>query len=83
MNRPRSLQRRLGIGLAIGVTGMWLAAMLAVGLIVRHELDEAFDSALQETAQRLLPLAVLDVMDREGAPVARHVAALRACPESS
>jgi len=77
MNQPHSLQRRLGIGLAIGVTGMWLTAMLAAGLIVRHELDEAFDSALQETAQRLLALAVLDVMDREGAPAARHVAALR------
>jgi two-component system OmpR family sensor kinase len=60
MRRPRSLQRRLGVGLAVGVTGMWLAAMLAAGLIVHHELDEAFDSALQETAQRLLPLAVLD-----------------------
>lgn len=77
MNRPRSLQRRLGIGLAVAVTGMWLVAMLVAGLIVRHEMDEAFDSALQETAQRLLPLAVLDVMGREGAPAARHVAALR------
>jgi two-component system OmpR family sensor kinase len=49
MTRPRSLQHRLGIGLAVGVTGLWLAAMLAAGFIVRHELDEAFDSALQET----------------------------------
>jgi two-component system OmpR family sensor kinase len=78
MTRPRSLQRRLGVGLAIGVTGMWLVAMLAAGFIVRHELDEAFDSALQETSQRLLPLAVLDVMGREGSQQTRHVAPLKA-----
>jgi two-component system OmpR family sensor kinase len=77
MKGPRSLQHRLGVGLAIGVTGMWLVAMLVAGFIVRHELDEAFDSALQETAQRLLPLAVVDVMGREGTPGARHIAALR------
>jgi two-component system OmpR family sensor kinase len=56
---------------------MWLAAMTAAGLIVRHELDEAYDSALQETAQRL-PLAVLDVMGREGASPTRHLAPLKA-----
>lgn len=55
---------------------MWLAAMLAAGIIVRHELDEAFDSALQETAQRLLPLAALDVMGRDGASPTRHIAPL-------
>ncbi len=77
MSRATSLQRRLGIGLAIGVTVMWLVGTLAAGIIIRHELDEAFDSALQETAQRLLPLAVLDIIGRDTAtPQAHHVAAI-------
>jgi two-component system OmpR family sensor kinase len=77
MNRPVSLQRRLSIGLAIGITAMWLAGTVAAGFIIRHELDEAFDSALQETAQRLLPLAVLDIVDRDApAPQAHRVAAI-------
>jgi two-component system OmpR family sensor kinase len=62
-----SLQRRLSLGLAIGVTGLWLAATLGAGLILRGELDEVFDSALQEVAQRVLPLAYIEVLDRDNA----------------
>jgi two-component system OmpR family sensor kinase len=77
MSRAASLQRRLSIGLAIGITVIWLAGTLAAGLIIRHELDEAFDSALQETAQRLLPLAILDIVDRDApTPQAHRVAAI-------
>lgn len=75
MSGRASLQRRLGIGLVAGVTLMWLTATLAAGVVVRHELDEAFDSALQETAQRLLPLAVIGIIDRDS-DTARAVAAL-------
>ncbi|WP_108659634.1 ATP-binding protein [Acuticoccus kandeliae] len=65
MSRPISLARRLGLGLALGVACLWLVATLVAGIIVRHELDEAFDGALQETAQRLLPFAVVDIVERE------------------
>lgn len=75
-NRAGSLQRRLGVGLALGVTVLWLVAMAAAGYVVRHELDEAFDSALQETAQRLLPLAVEDILEREDRTEGRRVTAL-------
>ncbi|WP_414832810.1 ATP-binding protein [Afifella sp. YEN Y35] len=68
-----SLQRRLSLGLAIGVTAMWLAAAVAAGLVIREELDEAYDSALQETAQRLLPLAVLDIVERSAGAGGRRV----------
>ncbi len=61
----RSLQRRLGLGLAIGVTVLWLAGTLAAGLILRDEIDEVFDSALQEVAQRVLPLAYIEVLNRD------------------
>lgn len=64
----RSLQRRLGLGLAAGVTLLWLAGAVAAGLILRHEIDEVFDSALQEVTQRILPLAWLEVLNGEPGP---------------
>lgn len=78
MRAPNSLQGRLGLALALAVTAMWLVATVGSGLIVRHELDEAFDSALQEAAQRLLPLAVADVMEREPGAQAGRVDSLHA-----
>ena len=41
-------------------------ARVVLGLLLRGEINQVFDSALQETAERLLPLAVNDIMDREG-----------------
>lgn len=76
MKRTGSLQKRLGIGLAAGVTVMWLAATLGTTLVVRHELDEAFDSNLQETAQRLLPLAVVYILEQKKGAAARIVSDL-------
>jgi two-component system OmpR family sensor kinase len=80
MNGARSLQWRLGVGLAAGATVLWLAGMLTAGLVLRHELDEAYDSALQEAAQRLLALAVTELPAPDGedastrriAPLAPH-----------
>lgn len=76
MTRSYSLQRQLAVGLAVGITIMWVLATMGTGLVVRHELDEAFDSALQETAQRILPLAVIDILAREDDVMVRKVAAL-------
>ncbi|MCZ8184053.1 MAG: HAMP domain-containing sensor histidine kinase [Beijerinckiaceae bacterium] len=60
-----SLQNRLlwGLGLAIAVG--WLVAVAGAGLLVRHEIDEVFDSAMQEVVQRVLPLAYSDILARE------------------
>ena len=49
-----SIHRKLGVGLAVGITLLWLLASLASGLIIRHELGEAADSSLRVTAQQLL-----------------------------
>lgn len=81
MIRARSLQGRLAVGLAIGLTLMWLCATLAAGLIVRHELDEAFDSAIQETAQRVLPLAVMDIVSRDDPLATQRIAPVRSHEE--
>ncbi|MGC8121047.1 ATP-binding protein [Marinobacter sp. VGCF2001] len=65
MRHNQSLQKRLGIGLTLGATLLWLLGVAASGLVAQHEMDEVFDSALEETAQRILPLAVTDILNRE------------------
>ncbi|MEJ2015198.1 MAG: sensor histidine kinase N-terminal domain-containing protein [Limibacillus sp.] len=58
-----SITRRLIGFLAIGLGTLWLIAVSASLLTVRHEIDEVFDSALQETGQRLLQLASLQLAE--------------------
>lgn len=65
MTLPRSLQGRLALSLALGLTVLWTAAAVLTMVNLRAELDEVFDSALEETAQRILPLAVLEILNRE------------------
>jgi two-component system OmpR family sensor kinase len=77
MKPSSSLQKRLGLGLTLGTTLLWLAATVGAWLVVQHELNEAFDSALEETAQRILPLAVLEISNRESPRDAQHVATLK------
>ncbi|MGK0525841.1 MAG: two-component system OmpR family sensor kinase [Pseudomonadales bacterium] len=60
-----SLQKTLGTWLTLGVTLLWLLGVIASGVVARHEMNEVFDSALEETAQRILPLAVTDILNRE------------------
>jgi two-component system OmpR family sensor kinase len=76
--RPlRSLQGRVALAIGIGVTLLWIAAATVTATILRHEMDEVFDSALEETAQRILPLAVLDVLGREEQGLSQRIATLR------
>lgn len=63
MTRRWSLARRLTSSLGLGLAALWFGAAVASVLVARHELNEAFDSALQETAQRLLPLALDDLRE--------------------
>ncbi len=77
MTRAFSLQARLGLWLGILLTLLWLAAAYATALILRQELDEVFDSALQEAAQRMLPLAVLDIVGREDDGATQRLGVLR------
>ena len=65
MIAPRSLQWRLSLWLGLGVTLLWVATAALTVQKLRHEMDEVFDSALEETGQRLLPLAVRDIIDRD------------------
>ena len=77
MTWPASFQGRLALALGIGLTLLWLAAAWATAGLLRAEMDEVFDSALEETAQRVLPLAVLEILDRDAEGPAQRIATLR------
>lgn len=77
MRLPRSLQRRLGLSLGALLTVLWLGAASVTAVVVRHAMEEVFDSALQETAQRILPLAVADVLGREEEGITQRLAEIR------
>jgi two-component system OmpR family sensor kinase len=77
MTTKTSLHKTLGSWLTIGVTLLWLLGVIASGLVARHEMNEVFDSALKETAQRILPLAVTDILNREGDPGLERALALK------
>ncbi len=77
MRWPASLQARLGLSLGLTLTVFWLLAAMGTASIVRGEVDEVFDSALQETAERILPLAVTDIVGREDQGVTQRLAPIR------
>ncbi|MFG1342339.1 sensor histidine kinase [Xanthobacter autotrophicus] len=79
MSGPRqpgrwSLRRRLGLWLTVAVAALWLAAATVAGLVLQHEIGEVFDSALQEVAQRVLPLAYSELLSREAGDAPQHMA---------
>jgi two-component system OmpR family sensor kinase len=74
---PKSLQGRLGLPLGVLLTVMWIAAAWVTVVILSDEMDEIFDAALQETAQRILPLAVVDIVGREEEGVTQRLAVIR------
>ncbi|RTE67367.1 sensor histidine kinase [Amphritea opalescens] len=65
MKSPKSLQKTLGIGLTLGVVLLWLLALLSTVYVSQNKLNTLFDSALAETAQRIMPLAVVEILNRE------------------
>ncbi len=72
--RRWSLGRRLGLWLAVSVTALWLAAATVAGLVLRREIDDVFDSALEEVAQRVLPLAYSELLSREDGDAPQRMA---------
>jgi two-component system, OmpR family, sensor kinase len=77
MRAPRSLQGRLGVWLGVALTGLWIITAGVTALLARGEIEKVFDSALQETAQRILPLAVVDIFNRDEQGVSERLRAIR------
>lgn len=74
--RVPSLRLRAVLALSLGITVLWLAAAALTLHILTREMGEVFDSALQETGQRVLQLAVVDVLSREEEGLSQTIAPL-------
>lgn len=59
-----SLTRRIVYRVTLFVFALWLVSAMLAAFVINHELGEAFDSGIQETARRTLPLAVQFHMNR-------------------
>jgi two-component system OmpR family sensor kinase len=79
--KPGSMTRRLVIALTSVMALFWLSASGLGILVMQDELSEIFDSSLQETAERLLPLVVDDLNEREASAVPRGLDAKTASGE--
>ncbi len=82
MTWPGSLQARLALSLGVLLAVLWIGAATLTAVLLRHEVDEVFDAAPEEAAQRLLPLAVVDIIGREDEGATQRLAAIRAHDES-
>lgn len=76
MRGPASIRLRTALALSLLVTVIWLGAAFATFRLLTTEMNEVFDSALQETGQRILQLAVVDILNREDDVAAQHIAPL-------
>ena len=64
MSWRQSITARIALALGLLFTLLWLVTAAVSLLVIRQELDEAFDSALQEMAERMMSLAVAEVLHR-------------------
>ena len=76
-----SLQKQLILRLLLLVTCVWLLGLFLAGVQLKKELNKTFDSALQETAERILPLALVEIFNREEAKLLQQLPALSAHEE--
>lgn len=76
MKSSISLQRRLGLGLTLGVMLLWLIAATLTAFIVGYTLNKTLDSSLEEVAQRILSLAVVEILNRETPDLLQQVVSL-------
>jgi len=60
-----SLRRRLAVALTLAVSVVWFAGAAVGGLMLQREIDDLFDGALREVAERVLPLAYAELLTRE------------------
>lgn len=81
MKPSQSLQKNLGIGLTLGVAFLWILALTGTVYVSQNKLNQLFDSALAETAQRIMPLAVVEIINREDPQQAQQIMSFEAHDE--
>lgn len=65
MSKNYSIAKRLTLWLVLGTAFLWLAAAGISSLVLRSELYTAYDNLLEQSAQRLLPLALQEISEDE------------------
>ncbi|WP_312793764.1 ATP-binding protein [Tianweitania sp.] len=73
MSASFSMTRRLMVWLTLGTALFWLLSAGVGAIVMREEFDEVFDSALEETTQRLMSL-LIDQQSQRGATVGSNQA---------
>lgn len=71
--RPKSLAGQLMLWITAITTCLWLVAVGFGALVMQDEFGEIFDSSLQETAERLVPLVVDDLARRDDLNAPRRI----------
>jgi two-component system OmpR family sensor kinase len=69
MLKRNSLQYRLSLGLTLLFCLFLILASVSTAWVMRHEMNELLDSSIAETAQRILPLAVVEIINRDPADI--------------
>lgn len=69
----QSLRGQLAIGVSAILVVLWVGAVIGSAYVVRTEIDESFDAALQETGERILPLAVVELIGSGDAATAQRI----------
>lgn len=78
---PNSIRGRTALILSVLVTVLWLAAAGVTARILSYEMGKVFDAALRETGQRVLQLAVVEVLGRDEEGNSQLITALDTAPE--
>jgi two-component system OmpR family sensor kinase len=76
-----SIRLRSAAALSLIVTLIWLGTAAVTARLLTSEMAGMFDSALQETGQRILQLAVVDVLNRDEEGVTQRLMPLDAHEE--
>ncbi len=74
MFQTPSMTRKLVVAITSVIAAFWLVAMGFGVLIMQDEFSEIFDSGIQETAERLLPIVNDDLAGRQAGNAPRGVA---------
>ena len=63
------------------MTLLWIFALSGAVYVSKNKLNELFDSSLAETAQRIMPLAVVEIINREDPGQAQQIMSFKAHDE--
>lgn len=74
MTNAPSLRHRLAIWIGGGVAAAWLAAALWSLLALSASIDRDFDQGLKAAAERLMPLAMVQIFERDDDGTAQIIA---------